>query len=404
MTAELILFGALGLVVYVYAGYPLLVRMRGHLGGRATKAGEIAPHVSIIIAAHNEAAVIAAKLENTLVLDYPPEQREILVASDGSTDDTDVIVARYVPQGVRLLRLPRCGKMRAIERAARAAQGEILVLTDANIQVEPQALRALVAHFEDQEVGGVCGCKKVRHAAGTAAVQGESLYWRYEQFLKRWESRAGSTLAADGSLYAIRRQLFQAPEDPAQADDFTLSARIPLRGYRLVFEPRAVAWEAAPVSARQEFWRKVRVANHSLRAIGELRAALNPWRTGFYAVQMWSHKLLRYFLPVPLALALAASAALDGASPWYGFLFAAHLVFYSFALIGATQGNRRWGRHPVFHGPFYFCLAHSAAFLGALSLLQGHRTAAWEQHREAGAWPGKEPVKACDSGLEGERR
>ncbi len=384
MLIDLILFGGLLLTIYVYAGYPLMLWFWGRIRGLKTHVAAITPFVSVIIAAHNEDATIGDKLENTLALDYPNGRMEILVASDGSTDGTEEIVARYALRGVRLLRLARCGKMKALERLVSFARGEILVFTDANTWLIPQAMRALAAHFADPEVGGVCGCKRIgKTVAGEIVALSEGFYWKYDQLLKVWESRLGSTIAADGALYAIRRELFQPPVDPAQADDLAISARIRMQGKRLIFDTRAVVWEEPPSSAKSEFWRKVRITNHTTRSLWELRAALNPLRTGIFAVSLWSHKLLRYFVAIFLAAAWVANFMLAGSSMFYSTLLAAQNAFYGLALAGGILRCRPLGRNPLLHVPFYFCLAHLAAVFGVLSALFGKRIIVWKHQRKS---------------------
>ncbi len=380
--AEIILIGCLLIVGYVYAGYPMMLWVLAQVRERKTNASAITPSLSVIIAVHNEQPVISDKLNNTLALDYPPERLEILVASDGSTDGTNEIVMGMEPRGVRLLRLVRCGKMRALEEAVKRAGGEILVFTDANTMIEPQAVRAMAAQFSDPNVGGVCGRKRIGSgAAGRISVSGEGFYWKYDQFVKELESRIGSTIAADGALYAIRRELFQTSNEVAQADDIAISTRIAMQGRRLVFEAAAVVWEDPPSSLLHEFRRKRRIANHVLRALLDLRGALNPLRTGLLAVQLWTHKLLRYFVPFPLAAALIANSRLSMDSKFYFLLLAIQCLFYTLALAGWVLQNRMVGRIALLHAPFYFCMAHLAALLGALSAIRGERIVAWNHQR-----------------------
>ena len=180
-----IFWSCLGACLYIFVGYPLLVKLVGAFYRRPVIKRDIAPVVSVIIAAHNEEQVIAEKLDNLLGSDYPAGRLEILVASDGSTDATETIVGRYAPQGVRLLILTRCGKLMALNQAVANAQGEILVFTDANTFFEPYAVRRLVSNFADPEVGGVCGNKQYRRMrSGDSAGAGETLYWTYDKRLK----------------------------------------------------------------------------------------------------------------------------------------------------------------------------------------------------------------------------
>lgn len=361
--------------VYIYLGYPALIFLVSRLRPRPFRRGG-EPTVTVLIPVYNEEGVIADKIANTLALDYPPERLEILVVSDGSTDATESIVRRFEAR-VRLLSLPRSGKAFALNEGARAARGEILVLTDANTLLEPGSLRPLVDPFADPEVGGVCGNKKQRPPAGAdTTAEGENLYWRWDKWQKALESRAGSIFAADGTLYAVRKELYVPIADPAQADDIAISARIVLQGRRLLYEPRAVAWEEAPAEGRDEFRRKVRVTNHSVRALWNLGRGL--WTYGFYSVELLSHKFFRHLVPfflIPLFLSNAVLAT--SGSPVFRILFAGQVLFYSLALAGFALRGTRLGRAKPFTVPYYFCLVNAAAFLGVLSILRGRRLRAW---------------------------
>lgn len=383
MIYELIFFSSLAICFYVYIGYPLLLAAIAAIHPRDVRRKAITPSLSVIIAAHNEEKVIGAKLENTLSMDYPSDRLEIIVVSDGSTDRTESIVCQYEKQGVHLVSLARCGKVQALNQGVAVATGEILVFTDANAFLDSSALRRLVANFADPEVGGVCGNQRYRQIpTGDCISQGESLYWAYDKFIKRMESRVGSIVGADGSLYAIRRDLFVPIENPAQADDFAISMRVVTQGYRLVFEPTAVSYEEAPTSSTREFWRKVRVTNHSLRSLLDRKEAFNPWRTGFYALELLSHKVLRYLVPLLLVLVLITNALLIPASRVFQLLFLGQVLFYGGALVGYWLRHRSGGRWRLFYIPFYFCLANTAAFLGLLSLLRGERITLWQPHRD----------------------
>jgi cellulose synthase/poly-beta-1,6-N-acetylglucosamine synthase-like glycosyltransferase len=382
---QIIFWASVALCAYVYAGYPVVLWALARVAGRPPRKGEVTPAVSVVIAAHNEERQIASKLENTLALDYPRERVEVVVASDGSTDATEEIVSRYAARGVRLLPLARCGKMRALNQGVALASGEVVVFTDANAELEPRALRELLAPFADASVGGVCGNQKYGRPSdsGDSAGAGENLYWTYDKYLKHLETQVGSTVAADGSLYALRRELYVQIEDGAQADDFAVSARVVTEGRRrLVYEPAAVSFEPPPAESDLEFRRKVRVANHCMRAIMNLRGGLNPFRTGLYAFEMWSHKVLRYAVPLFCVAALAAGAALAGLSLFYLALFAGQVLFYALALAGYALRRTRRGRLKVLYVPFYFCLANAAALVAVCSLLRGERITVWQPQRE----------------------
>ena len=380
-------FGAcLAGCAYLYFGYPTLLVALRRWRPRPVARGAGQPSVTVLVPAHDEEAVIGEKVDDTLALDYPPDRLELIVVSDGSTDRTDEIVRgriAAIPAGgprVRLRSLPRGGKAAALDAGAAAAAGEILVLTDANSLLAPDALARLVEPFGDPEVGGVCGNKRFRAGRGADAVEREEgLYWRYDKWVKSLESAVGSIFAADGALWALRRELYVPLADPAQADDIALSARVVLQGRRLVFEPGAVAWEEVPEEGREELARKVRVTNHSVRALLGLGCAL--WTSGFYSVELLSHKLFRHLVPFLLLPMLAANLALAAVggpvAPLFRWIAAGHLGFYALAGAGWLLRRRPAGRRRWLSVPYYFTLVNTAALLGVLSILAGRRLAAW---------------------------
>ena len=359
-------------VVYVYFGYPALIFVLAKLRPRPVRRAEITPSLSLIVPVFNEERVIERKIRNSLDCDYPREQLEVLVVSDGSTDATADIVRRH---DVRLIEIPRSGKAAALNAGAAAARGEILVFTDANVELHRDALRLLVRSFADETVGGVSGRKKfVTRSGGDATEVGESLYWRYEQWQKSLESAFGSIYAADGALYAVRRELYVPIADPAQADDIAVSARVVLQGKRLILDPDAIAYEESPVEGADEFRRKVRVTNHSLCALFHLGGAL--WKSGFYSVELISHKLLRHLVPIFLVLLLLANLLL-ARRPLFAVALAAQIAFYALAATGALLRHSSLGTLKLFSVPYYFCLANAAALLGVGSILGGRRVHAW---------------------------
>ena len=383
---EIIFWLSVLLCLYPYAGYPLLLLGRAQFHPRPVTKADIAPTVSIIIAAHNEERQLAAKIENVIALDYPPGRREIIVASDGSTDSTPQIAASFEAEGVQLLQLPRCGKLNALNEAVAVASGEVLVFTDANAVFDPTALKKLVASFADPDVGGVCGNQKFdsHSPGGDSAGVGEDAYWTFDKALKQLESKTGSIVAADGSIYAVRNELYVQLKDGAQADDLAISARVvTCGGRRLVFEPDAVSYEAPPCDSGHEFRRKVRIANHGMRAIRNLEGGLNPFRTGFYAMRLWSHKVLRFTVPLFAAAALVACAALAPSSPFYSLLLAGQILFYALALAGWALRRSFGGRLKFLYLPFYFCLANAALLLGFIAMVRGNRIAIWEPQRDS---------------------
>ncbi len=377
MSAAFAIFAiSLGVCLYIYFGYPALLWLLSRARPRPVRRGEVLPSVTLVVAVHDEEAVIAEKIANSLAVDYPEDRFEVIFASDGSTDRTHAIV-RAAPSGrIRLLDLARGGKARALNAGVAAATGDVVVFTDANNFLEPDAIRKIVRSFADPEVGGVCGNKKLRTGRGADATEkGENLYLRYDKWQKTLESRIGSLFAADGTLYAVRRALYVPIEDPAQADDIAISTRVVLQGYRLVWDGEAIAWEDAPAAGAAELRRKVRVTNHSVRALLHLGRAL--WTRGFYSVELLSHKLVRHLIPfflIPLFLSNAVLAARGRA---FAVLLAGQVAFYLLALAGAVLREAPAGRSKALSVPYYFCLVNAAALLGVLALVRGRRHATW---------------------------
>jgi biofilm PGA synthesis N-glycosyltransferase PgaC len=373
----LVVFGlAAAVTLYVYFGYPALLLALARLRPRPVAEGAITPSMTLIVPTFNEEAVIEGKIRNTLALDYPQEHLELLILSDGCTDDTCAIAAGFAGDVVRLVELPRGGKAAALNRGAAESRGEILVFTDANVELAPDALRMLARSFADPAVGGVSGKKKyVVRRGGDTTEQGENLYWRWDQWQKSLESTIGSIFAADGTLYAVRRSLYVPIDDPAQADDIAISARVVLQGHRLLFDPRAVAYEEAPAEGAAELRRKIRVTNHSVRALLNLGPAL--WTSGFYSVELLSHKLVRHLIPFFLILIALSSLWLARSSHLFRLVVVLQAGFYLLAIIGALLRHHRGGAFRVFSVPYYFCLVNTAAFLGVLSIARGARVREW---------------------------
>lgn len=382
MTIFIIFWGSVAVLAYTYAGFPLLVLLRSFVASRPVASGEVTPNVSLIIAAHNEAESIGAKLENVLAIDYPAERLEILVASDGSTDRTEQIVRRYAERGVRLLALPRLGKARTLNAAVAVARGEVLVFSDANSMFEGRALRRLVSPLADGTVGGVAGDQRYHlPARGDTSGCGERSYWSFDRLLKRAESRAGHVISATGAIYAIRRDLFrEVPE--GVTDDFVTSTRVIAQGYRLVFCGDAVAWEPVASSQQAEFLRKVRVITRGLRGVLVMRSLLNPFRYGFYSLQLLSHKLLRRLMFVPLVVLLIGSFLLWQQGGFYRAAASVQTVFYALAACGTVVTIRRRRIGKLIGVPAYFCMVNLASLIALGRLVTGHSVVVWEPQRD----------------------
>ena len=373
---------AASLVAYTYVAFPVLVLLRARLRPRPHDSAPITPTVSIVIAARNEAGSLPAKLDNLLGLDYPRDRLEVLIASDGSDDGTDAIAAARAGEGVRVLSLGRVGKAAALNAAVAQATGDVLVFSDANSLYAPDALRALVAPFADEAVGGVAGDQRYVTAGEEAAVAGgERRYWDLDRVLKRAESRGGNAISATGAIYAVRRELFRTV--PAGVtDDFATSTAVIAQGRRLVFAPDAVAFEPVARSGGAEFERKVRVMTRGLNAVVARRELLDPRRHGFYALQLLSHKVLRRLMALPLAV-LAVGAALEGRRSRV-FRAAAGLqgAMYVLGAAGLILGRRGRGGPRIVALPAYFCLVNLASVRAVWNVARRRGIDRWEPRRE----------------------
>lgn len=360
-------------VVYTFLGYPVLIGLLARWRPAPVRRGPVTPSVTVLIPAYNEEAIIASKVENTLGLDYPAGRLTCAVAADGSTDRTAGIVASYAGHGVRLYHVPeRRGKAAAVNRVTPLLESEIVVYTDANAMLAPGALRALVSNFADPAVAAVAGEKRV-------AGGGEGLYWRYESYLKRCDSAVSSAMGGAGELLALRRELFQPVEEDSIIEDFVLSLRLVADGWRVVYEPQAVAEEEASPSLQADWQRRTRIAAGGFQAISRLPGLLNPAR-GVVSWQYLSHRVLRwaatpFLLPAAYLLNLALWTR-----PFYRLLALGQTAFYLLALI-ALPAARSGRRLPVVYPIFYFCFSNAAALAGFWRVVRGKQPVTWTKVR-----------------------
>jgi cellulose synthase/poly-beta-1,6-N-acetylglucosamine synthase-like glycosyltransferase len=374
-------WAAAALIGYTYAAFPLLLLARARLRPRPFRSAPVTPSVSIVVAAYNEERVMGDKVANLLALDYPADRVEIIVASDGSTDDT-VASAASAPGGrVRVLDLPRSGKAGVLNAAVAEASGEILVFSDANSMFAPDALRELVAPFADPEVGGVAGDQRYLPDGRAGSTSGERGYWDLDRRIKQAESTGGNVISATGAIYAIRRSLFVTVPDGV-TDDFATSTAVIASGRRLVFASGAVAFEPVGATASMEYGRKVRVMTRGLNAVLLRRALLDPRRHGFYALQLFSHKVLRRLMAIPQLMLLGSTLRLARRSPIYALLAVAQSAVYTLGAVGLALDRRCPARHRLLALPAYFCLVNLASLQALLNVVRRRSVTRWEPRRE----------------------
>ncbi len=373
------------LVVYAYIGYPLVLialacvhqiatdllfaagrRERRHRSGRPT------PSVSLIFAAHNEAEVIAEKMRNTAAIDYPAESFEVLIGCDACTDETAHLARRAAMPNCRVFEsAERSGKPAMLNRLVPEARGELIVFCDANTMIMPDAVRHLTQHFASPQVGCVCGELRLRSLDGKP--QNEGAYWRYETFLKFLESRLNMLVGANGGLFAIRRELFQPLPPHAITDDFLIAMKIRGAGMRVLYDPEAVACEAAS-DMKQEFRRRIRIGAGNFYALQYTWRMLNP-AAGLIALAYWSHKVLRWFVPFALGISLLAAGTL-AFKPFYAACLCATTALA--CLIAWEHRLLRIGRSSrLLSIPYYFASMNLALMLGLVRCMRGTQTLVW---------------------------
>lgn len=374
-------WGSFATVVGTYVGFPTLTLLKSVLAPRTYVSADRGLSATVVIAAHNEEAVIGRKLDSVLACRYDA-RLDVVVVTDGCTDGTVAVVAGYADRGVRLVELPRVGKDLALTAAVATSDADVLVFSDANGELAADALRQLVRPFADPEVGGVAGDQRYRDdGAHDGLADGERSYWSLDRLLKRAESRAGNVVSATGALYAIRRHLFQ-PVAPGVTDDFYLSTGVVVAHKRLVFAEDAVVFEPAASSAGAEYARKVRVMTRGLQGVVERRELLDPREHGYYSVQLLSHKVLRRVMFLPLAVMLVTSVLAGRRHALLRLLAAGQAAGYLSGAAGLALGRTSARCPPVLSLPAYFCLVNVAAARAVVNVVTGRRIDRWSTARE----------------------
>jgi cellulose synthase/poly-beta-1,6-N-acetylglucosamine synthase-like glycosyltransferase len=377
---QIVFWTCVSLLAYVYVGYPLLVFLVSKLFPRHVKRGDIEPKVTILITAFNEEVAIRLKIENTLEIDYPSDKLEIIVASDGSTDMTDEIVGEFKTRGVKLFRQEgRVGKTTTQNNAILQATGEIVLFSDATTDYGKDVLSHVLPPFADASVGCVAGRLVYLDDESSNVGKGAQNYWSYETFLKSAESRACSLIGASGCLYAVRREAYE-PMYAEACSDFLICTLLYRKNLRSVFAPEAVCYEHTNRHVGDELKMRVRVISQTFTDLWRNRDMLNPFRSGFYAVELISHKLLRYAVPLILTSLLIANILLAGASPFYLATLVLQASFYLLAFVGWLV--ERCGRPlGLLAMPLYFTLANFASAVGFYKFLRGEKYTRWEPIR-----------------------
>lgn len=379
----------IGLALYVYIGYPLLIWLISRVRSRPVDKAPITPNLTMIIPTFNEEDVIRRKVENSLALDYPKDKLEILVIDDNSSDTTAEIVSEYVDQGICFIQKPeRRGKMSSLEIGFEKAQGDIVVLSDASPSYAGNALRLLARCFNDPSVGVVVGTLAVWDTEN-AVAKPAGLYWKYEAALRRWESKLGSTVAMHGNMYAIRKHLFRRFAENTINDEWSITMRAIQQGYRAVYEPEAISYDHVSQKMKDEFKRRVRINAGRYQAFFSNQ---NLWPTNHRLVifEIISHKLFRLLLPLFMLGALIANilTVLFPSAPLLMWVvLAGQIGFYGFALWGylsergvvPKSGNIITKLADV---AYYITSSNIASLYGFLRYLRGRQSVLWDKAKQ----------------------
>jgi cellulose synthase/poly-beta-1,6-N-acetylglucosamine synthase-like glycosyltransferase len=377
---RILFWGSLSLVFFAYAGYPVVIwglsRCRGQRPVESTDTPAELPTLSVLIAAHNEEAVIAARVANALALDYPAEKLEVVVASDGSTDATGPIVRGFADRGVRLLDYrKRRGKAAVVNSAVAELKGDVVLLTDANTMTDSQAARRLVRWFRDPDVGVVCGRLELTDARTGKNVDG--LYWKYETFLKRCEGRLGALLGANGAIYALRRERFTPIPNDTIVDDLVIPLQARLHtGCAVLYDNDAVAHEETAPDLAAEFRRRSRIGAGGFQSIGLLWRLLDP-RHGWIAFTFFGHKLLRWACPFFLVSILLSNLMLCEHRFFRGVIHA-QFGFYWLAMAASFVPGRSRLLKPLRLATMFTSM-NAALLVGFSRWLLGTQQAAWQR-------------------------
>lgn len=372
---RIVFLASLSLTIYLFVGYPLLIALLGLFRHRpvvAPASSTTLPTVTLLVAAHDEEEVIEGKIENALSVDYPTDLLRVVVASDGSRDRTNAIARSFAARGVELFAYPRRrGKIATIASTMTSVASEVVILTDANAFMRPEAVRAMVRNFANPRVGAVSG-DVILTGDRAALAQPEDLYYKYERWLQRAESELGSMVGVDGALYAVRRSLFEAPPDDTVLDDMAVPMAVVRKGYRVVFETEAIAFEHGSRSAWEEFSRKTRIVAGAVQFLR--RGHQIPWRAPQAVFSLFSHKVLRWLSPVIGAIFFMSCYALRAEALAFALLWWAVMLVLIVGLLGCSETLRRFLPIGVC---YYFGMVHVAAATGMLRGLIGGQAVAW---------------------------
>ncbi len=388
-TLEIIFWILLAIIFYTYIGYGMvlfiMIRVKRLFKKKKplTIREDELPEVTLLIAAYNEQDYVKAKVENTQSLNYPTEKLHQIWVTDGSNDATPNLLAEY--KNIEVLHKPeRNGKIAAMNRAVKYVKSPIVIFSDANTLLGKESIRKIAEMFADPKTGCVSGEKRIFNADSEAAsAAGEGIYWKYESALKRWDAELYSAVGAAGELFAIRTELFNEVEPDTLLDDFIISLRVAMQGYKIDYDPEAYAIETASANVKEELKRKIRIAAGGIQSIVRLYPLLNIFKYGMLSFQYISHRVLRWTItPLALVLLLLINIVLAFNSTLFLVILGLQVLFYLSAFIGWKLENKKL-KVKIFFIPYYFFIMNYAVFMGFGRYLRNSQSVNWERAQRA---------------------
>lgn len=386
---EILFWIMLLLVFYTYLGYGIVLFVLLQIKRLFKRKKELIltdddlPHITLLVAAYNEEDYVAKKVENTRSLDYPADKLHQMWVTDGSNDTTPQLLAAYSDVTV-LHKSERAGKIAAMNRAVKYVKTPIVVFSDANTLLGHESLRRIATMFANPKTGCVSGEKRIFNAEHEAAsAAGEGLYWKYESTLKRWDAELYSAVGAAGELFAIRTALFNEVEPDTLLDDFIISLRVAMQGYKIDYDPEAYAIESASANVKEELKRKIRIAAGGIQSVVRLYPLLNIFKYGLLSFQYISHRVLRWTVtPVALILLFVLNIALALNSTFFMVVMGLQVLFYVLALVGWVLESKKM-KSKILFVPYYFFIMNYAVFMGIGRYLKKTQSVNWERAQRA---------------------
>ncbi len=382
---KIIFWISLFIIFYTYVGYGIVLYILVKIKRIFIKPIDIdavyfTPSLTLIVAAYNEEIIIEEKIKNTLSLDYPKEQFKIIFITDGSTDNTASIIANY-PQIKLMHKDGRSGKIAAVHRAMTAVDTDIVVFTDANTFLNKEALLKLARHYANPKVGAVSGEKRVHIEESSDATAGEGFYWKYESKLKKWDYELYSVVGAAGELFSVRTELYIPVESDTLLDDFMISMRIAMQGYKIAYDPDAYAMEDSSENLKEELKRKVRIAAGGIQSVIRTKKLFNPFLNPVLSFQYISHRVLRWTItPILMIFVffLNLYIVIQSADLLYHIFMLAQIAFYLSAMAGWLLESRQV-RIKILFIPYYFVFMNYAMILGMFRYANAGQSVLWDK-------------------------